>query len=104
VASEESHMKVRTPRHPSTKPRSPREKRAGTDSVVADAGAVVAAAEESKFLRPFFDALPSPPPSLNAVDEDGPAGEKSPLWAAARRTGERGEDGISLLKMCSHPL
>jgi len=102
VASEESHMKVRTPRHPSTKPRSPREKRAGTDSVVADA--VVAAAEESKFLRPFFDALPSPPPSLNAVDEAGPEGEKSPLWAAARRTGERGEDGISLLKMCSRPL
>ena len=108
VASDESHIKVRTPRHPSVKPRRPREMRAGADSVAPDAELVAAAAaeaeeRESEPLRPFFDALPSPPPSLNAVDDDGPAGEKSPPWAAVLRMGERGEEGIerALNESCS---
>ena len=92
VASDDSHMNVSTPRHPRKKPRRPRAKTAGADSVVVAAD-VPAAAE--LFLRPFFDALPSPPAAAAAsVDEDGPAGEKSPLWAADRRMGERGEEGI----------
>ena len=94
VASEASHIKVRTPREPSAKPRRVRATSAGKDC--ADVAA--ARADELLILRPLFDALPSPPPAaaapLGAEEEEGPAGEKSLLCAAARRTGERGEDGI----------
>lgn len=91
MLSEASHIKASTPREPRAKPSRVRATSAGKDSAVA----ADARADALLFLRPFFDALPSPPTPLGGEEEEGPAGENSLLCTAARRMGERGEAGIA---------